>query len=78
MYPKLVSLLYSSLSQQQSTHQCCIRAVRHITESVRGDCRCKARPREISPASLIAATIVAAIKTAGARLALDREAVGHP
>jgi hypothetical protein len=69
MYPKLFSVLYFTRSQQQSTHQCCIRAVRDITESVRGNCHCKARPREKSPAFLIAATIVAATKTARARLA---------
>jgi hypothetical protein len=39
------SFLYFSLSKQQSTHQCYIRAVHIITESVQGDCFSKARPR---------------------------------
>ena len=42
--PKIFSLLSFSISKQQITHQCCTLAVNDITESVRGDRRCSARP----------------------------------
>ena len=47
MYPKLLSFLSVSLSKQQSTDQCHLRAVHAVTESVlvQGDCRSSTRPR---------------------------------